>query len=85
MGKYSEVFVAFDVAKKKHGCRKGYRAWRAKTGDWQAKARLGVSFGLLRLQVEANGETPCAGCRLNASSRHVLPAAAGFCLVETNP
>ena len=28
---------------------------------------------------------PCAGCRLNASSRHVLPAAAGFCLVETNP
>jgi hypothetical protein len=41
-----------------------------------------VSFGLLRLQVEANGETPCAGCRLNASSRHVLPAAAGFCLVR---
>ena len=34
---------------------------------------------------KANGETSCAGSRLNASSRHVLVAAAGFCLVERNP
>ena len=54
------------------GPRKALVAWRGKTAEWPFEAKLGVSFGLLRLHVEANGEISCAGCRLNASSRLLL-------------